>query len=85
MVISISDKSLLIQLCIAFYQKIPNLEYGQGVQCYYSGGSRWVSVVSTETPFQILKKPFSLQFIFIFMDSGYKLSKYPDNIVPSYP
>ena len=30
----------------------------------YSGGSRWVSGVPTETLFQILKKPFSLQFIF---------------------
>ena len=34
------------------------------VTSLYSGGSRWVSGVSTETPFQILKKPFSLQFIF---------------------
>ena len=35
MVISISDKNSLIQLCIAFQQKILNLEYGQGVQCNY--------------------------------------------------
>ena len=32
--------------------------------CQSRGRSRWVSEVFTETPFQILKKPFSLQFIF---------------------
>ena len=47
----------------------------------YSGGSRWVSGVTTETLFRILKKPFSLQFIFNVHGLSYINSKYPDYIV----
>ena len=38
------------------------MDISREVKC--SGGSGWVSGVSTETPLKILKKPFSLQFIF---------------------